>query len=145
MTEKNCGKKGDRSMTIATGYEECLEQGITLFNEGKFFEAHEAWEPLWLCAEAPREKQFLQGLIMVAGAFLHYIRRECTGASALLEKSRKALQDSMNDHPEIRLSDFLTAVDRFRTSFDRCLYDVPVEGLPKIAYFGRSLVQRQIY
>jgi len=32
-------------MTIATGYEECLEQGITLFNEGKFFEAHEAWEP----------------------------------------------------------------------------------------------------
>ena len=132
-------------MATVTGYEDCLEQGITLFNQGKFFEAHEAWEPLWLCAEAPREKQFLQGLIMIAGAFHHYVRRECTGASALLEKSRKALEDSVNDHPEIRLPDFLSEVDRIRTSFNRCLYEVPVEGLPKIGSFGRPLVQRQIY
>jgi hypothetical protein len=107
-------------MTIVTKYEECLEQGITLFNEGKFFEAHEAWEPLWRNAEAPREKKFLQGLIMIAGAFLHYVRRECAGASTLLEKSRKALEDSVNDHPEIRLPDFLSEVDRLRDTFDRC-------------------------
>jgi predicted metal-dependent hydrolase len=132
-------------MALVMKYEECLEQGITLFNEGKFFEAHEAWEPLWLCAEAPRERRFLQGLIMIAGAFLHYVRRECTGASALLEKSRKALEESVNDHPEIRLPDFLNEVDRLRTTFDRCLYEVPEEGLPKIASFGRPLVQRQIY
>ncbi len=132
-------------MATVTEYEKCLEEGITLFNEGKFFEAHEAWEPLWLCAEAPREKQFLQGLIMIAGAFHHYVRRECTGASALLEKSRKALEDSVNDHPEIRLPDFLSEVDRIRTSFDRCVYEVPVECLPKIGSFGRPLVQRQLY
>jgi predicted metal-dependent hydrolase len=132
-------------MTIVTKYEECLEQGITLFNEGKFFEAHEAWEPLWLSAEAPREKQFLQGLIMLAGAFLHYIRRECVGASALLERSSKALAESVNDHPEIRLPDFLGEVDRLRTAFDRCQLDVRVEDLPKISSFGRPFVQRQVY
>ena len=42
-----------------------LERGAALFNTGKFWEAHEAWEEAWLELEN-EEKLFLQGLIQVA-------------------------------------------------------------------------------
>jgi predicted metal-dependent hydrolase len=132
-----------RTKTIR--YEERLDRGIELFNQGKFFEAHEEWEPIWLCAEQKEDKQFLQGLIMAAGAFLHYLKRECAGASTLLGKSRKALESGLNLHPEIRLADFMHDLDSLRASFDQCLFDVPAERLPKIAMYNRPFVQRQLY
>ena len=36
--------------------------GVVLFNRGDFFEAHEAWEALWMDT-AGEEKKFIQGLI----------------------------------------------------------------------------------
>lgn len=38
-----------------------------MFNAGRWWEAHEAWEPLWLRAAGP-ERHFLQGLILLAAA-----------------------------------------------------------------------------
>jgi predicted metal-dependent hydrolase len=141
--------KGRSNMNTAlkyeTQYEENLERGIELFNEGRFFEAHEAWEILWLNAEEPEDKQFLQGLIMAAGAFIHYAKRECAGAVTLLEKSRKALESGLNIHPEIRLYDFMQALGALRETFNRCLFDVPLDHLPRIAMFDRPFVQRHVY
>ncbi|MFC4637992.1 DUF309 domain-containing protein [Deinococcus hohokamensis] len=42
-------------------------QGAALFNAGLWWEAHEAWEPLWLQAAGP-ERSFLQGVILLAAA-----------------------------------------------------------------------------
>jgi DUF309 family protein family protein len=134
-----------RTLEYEPTYEEDLERGIALFNEGKFFEAHEAWEILWLNAEDPQDKQFLQGLIMAAGAFIHYSKKECAGAATLLERSRKALESGLNIHPEIRVSDFIKALDALRDTFNRCLFDVPTDHLPRIATFDRPFVQRQLY
>ena len=124
-------------------YEENFERGIALFNEGKFSEAHESWEPLLLNAQDPMDKHFLRGLIMTAGAFLHYKKRECSGASALLTKARGPLESGLLLHPEIRIDAFLRALDRLRETFDRCLFDVPVEDLPQIAKHDKPFVQRQ--
>lgn len=44
-----------------------LLRGIALFDDGKWFEAHEAWEDAWLESEG-LEKVFLQGLIQLAAA-----------------------------------------------------------------------------
>lgn len=144
-------KKGSRVMNTALKlkneitYEENLDLGIELFNAGRFYEAHQTWEILWLNAEEPQDKQFLQGLIMVAGAFIHYAKKECSGAVKLLERSRKALESGVNIHPEIRLSDFMKALDALHATFNRCLFDVPIDHLPKIARFGRPFVQRHVY
>ena len=48
--------------------------GIELFNDHEFFEAHEALEIVWLRAKGDR-KTFLHGLIQVAAAFHHYTHR----------------------------------------------------------------------
>ena len=58
-------------------------RGIELFNAGKFFEAHEAWEELWL-RESGDEKTGLQGLIQVAAAFHHHGRQNRAGTESLL-------------------------------------------------------------
>jgi len=39
-----------------------------LFNEGRFFESHEAWEQFYQATEAAN-KPFLEGLIQLAAAF----------------------------------------------------------------------------
>ena len=50
-----------------------FHEGIRLFNEGDWFEAHEIWEDIWHVASGPRKK-FYQGLIQCAVTIEH-VRR----------------------------------------------------------------------
>lgn len=45
-----------------------LARGAALFNQGLYWEAHEAWEELWLELSGD-PKVFLQGLIQLAAAY----------------------------------------------------------------------------
>ena len=47
-------------------------EGARLFNAGEYWEAHEAWEPLWLAAGG-LDKRFYGGVILLAAA-LHKAR-----------------------------------------------------------------------
>ncbi len=66
-------------------------EGVRLFNQKRFFEAHEALEALWLEARGD-EKVFLHGLIQVAAAFHHLQRNNPAGFRSLLEKSWRKLE-----------------------------------------------------
>ena len=70
---------------------ELLQLGVELFNEGRFFEAHEAWEAVWLEAEQPL-RAFYQGLIQVAAAFVHLGRNEYPGTVKLLAEGTRKLE-----------------------------------------------------
>lgn len=48
-----------------------LDEGIALFNAGKHWHAHEAWEHLWLQLDGD-DKRFVQGLIMAAAMLVQY-------------------------------------------------------------------------
>ncbi|MGH7812807.1 MAG: DUF309 domain-containing protein [Candidatus Binataceae bacterium] len=67
-----------------------FHQGIELFNAGRFFECHEAWEEVWLRAEGG-EKLFLQGMIQAAAAILHAQRGNLEGVRTLRDKSLEKL------------------------------------------------------
>ncbi len=45
-----------------------FHRGVTFFNSGKFWNAHEAWEQVWL-RHAEDERLFFQGLIQLAAAY----------------------------------------------------------------------------
>ena len=47
---------------------ERLLRGVALFNAGKFWEAHEAWEDAWREEEGDT-RVFLQGLIQIAAGY----------------------------------------------------------------------------
>lgn len=80
-----------------------FERGVALFNARKFFEAHEAWEELWLVESEP-EKSFLQGMIQLAAAFHHYSRGNSRGAKSLLAAGIAKLERFPGRHRGLALA-----------------------------------------
>lgn len=68
-----------------------FERAVVLFNAGAYFEAHEDWEELWHEAVGA-ERRWLQGLIQVAAAFVHFERGFfARGFARLLTEARAKL------------------------------------------------------
>ena len=67
-----------------------LAEGIALFNDRKFWHAHEAWERDWLLAEG-KARLFLQGLIQIAAAYHHVQRGTFSGAVRLFDAALEKL------------------------------------------------------
>jgi hypothetical protein len=59
-------KRCRAARALVLGGEE--EEGERLFDEGAWWEAHEAWERRWRAASDPAERRTLQGLIQIAAA-----------------------------------------------------------------------------
>ena len=77
--------------------EPLLEQGLALFDDGKFWHAHEAWEDLWNLLKhrsAPSEEVLLvQGLIQTAALLLHHQRKNIAGVEKQWAKLCPKLED----------------------------------------------------
>src|SRR5262249_29444515 len=54
-------------------------RGVELFNAGRYFEAHEEWEPVWRPAPQPA-RRFVQSLIHAAVALYQWGRENAPGA-----------------------------------------------------------------
>jgi uncharacterized protein len=68
-----------------------FDEGLALFNAGRFFECHEHWEIVWKQASGA-ERQFYQGLIQAAAALLHAERGNPRGAASTHAKCLEKLQ-----------------------------------------------------
>jgi len=112
--------------------QEALDRGINLFNEQRFFEAHEEWEQEWRMLSEGEDKTFFQGLIFAAAAFLHYTRRECAGAKELLSRSLSSLRAGMDGHPDISVGQFIEDLTRLQKPFESCTFTVQERSLPII-------------
>ena len=64
-----------------------LSEGLSLFNEERFWESHEILEQLWRTSEDP-ERGALQGLILTAAAFVHHQRGEDKVCLSVLQRAR---------------------------------------------------------
>src|SRR5438093_5372633 len=62
--------------------------GIQLFNEHEFFEAHEVWEDIWHEAYGTKF-EFYQGMIQCAVALEHYSRSNPRGVISLYDTYRR--------------------------------------------------------
>ena len=91
--------------------------GLALFNQRKFFEAHEVLEDVWREASKP-ERLFLQGLVQVAVAFVHHSRGNPVGCRSVLERARRNLSHYPEDQGGIDLAGLLRAVDAWRQAID---------------------------
>lgn len=70
-----------------------FERAVVLFNAGAYFEAHEDWEELWHEAEGA-ERVWLQGLIQLAAAFVHFERGFfARGFASLMTEALEKLTD----------------------------------------------------
>jgi len=68
-----------------------IEEGIRLFNDRYFFEAHEVLEAVWR-EEHGESKLFLQGLIQICAAYHHTQNGNAIGAVTLLERGAEKIR-----------------------------------------------------
>ena len=88
------------------------EQGIDLFNEGRFFECHEAWEEIWKRSDGEL-KLFYQGLIQAAVAILHAQRGNLEGARSLYEKASAKLDPVPREHMGLAVGELRIELRQF--------------------------------
>src|SRR5881394_988812 len=89
-----------------------LSRGAELFNRGLYWEAHEAWEELWLELE-DQPKLFVQGLIQVAAAYHKAtVQMQPRGCVKLLTTALEKLDPAPPDFMAVETRMFLTAVRR---------------------------------
>ena len=88
------------------------ELGIDLFNEGRFFECHEAWEEIWKRSDG-EVKLYYQGLIQAAVAILHAQRGNLEGARSLYEKASAKLEKIPHEHMGVAVGELRTELRRF--------------------------------
>jgi predicted metal-dependent hydrolase len=88
------------------------EKGIDLFNQGRFFESHEAWEEVWKGADGEL-KLFYQGLIQAAVAILHAQRGNLEGAQSLYEKASAKLDPIPPEHMGLAIGELRDALAEF--------------------------------
>ena len=74
-----------------------------LFNQQKFFEAHEVLEHIWLADKQGPNGAFYKGLIQLAGAFVHLQKNRLRPAAALFELARTNLEKYPFAHEDLNL------------------------------------------
>jgi predicted metal-dependent hydrolase len=102
--------------------------GIALFNQHSFFEAHEVLEDVWRAAPEP-ERKFLQGLIQVAVALHHHSRGNLVGCRSLLDRARRNLSTYPAEYGGVDLGGLLDSVDRWRDALHQ---GSPAPPLPQL-------------
>jgi predicted metal-dependent hydrolase len=109
-----------------------LAEGVQLFNERKFWHAHEAWEKIWLESEG-EQKRFLQGLIQLSAAYHHVRKGTFGGAMRLFDAALTKLAPFPDGYLGI---DRAEAVARAREHFERLVSNKNIDAgeYPNIRY-----------
>ena len=95
---------------LTTAEESRLEHGIALFNSGKFWEAHEAWEEIW--KNHPEDGRFfIQGLIQLAAAYHQLGRKLYRGVVIHLKQAQDRLKLFPSDFLGIVVPPILQVID----------------------------------
>jgi uncharacterized protein len=101
-----------------------LERGLELIRRGAYFEAHEELEDEWRVAPES-ERDFLQGLVHVAVAWLHAERGNRNGCGRQLAKAERRLGGYRPRHRGVEVAVVLDDVARARALVTAGLLELP--------------------
>ena len=107
---------------------EDFARGVGLFNDAKFFEAHEVLEDIWRAAPVERKK-FLQGLVQVAVAFHHHSTGNRVGMRSVMERAMRNLGGYPGRFGGVELARLLESLAHWRQAMDG---GQPLPRLPRI-------------
>jgi predicted metal-dependent hydrolase len=94
-----------------------IQEGIRLFNDRFFFEAHEVLEGVWR-EDHGESKLFLQGLIQISAAYHHAQNGNIIGATTLLQRGAEKVRRYPAGYLGIDTKDLLARVDADRVRLE---------------------------
>ncbi|MFH7242645.1 MAG: DUF309 domain-containing protein [Spirulina sp.] len=83
-----------------------LVAGITLFNQGEYYDCHDVLEALWIEAD-PTEKPFYQGILQIAVGLYHLGNRNWRGATILLGEGVNRLRPFEPSYGGVAVADLV--------------------------------------
>ena len=99
--------------------ERFFREGIALFNQKRFFAAHEAWEEIWR-STTPEPRDLFQGLIQVAAALHQFLDlNRIDGPRRTLAKARRRLEPYAPAALGIDIADLLEQMGHWETWLER--------------------------
>jgi hypothetical protein len=123
----------------AADREAAFRAGVAAYEQGDFFAAHEHLEPAWMGTADPGERDFHQGLIKLAAAYVHAVRGNPLGMAKNLRGARFRLASALEQGADGRgldvpvlLADVDERIDRLAREPDRVVLDPPpLRGRPR--------------
>ena len=88
-------------------------EGVELFNSGRYWDAHEAWEREWTPDRQGPDAGFYKGLIQVAAGCLHYTRQNRRGAVNKWHSGANYLRPYLPRHRGLALEPLVRSVDGY--------------------------------
>jgi len=88
--------------------------GVSLFNEGFYFETHEVWEELWMSV-ASGQRLFYQGLIQLAASLVHAENKNWSSMNRLMDMAFEKLRPYPETYEGVELKKLCTEMETFRT------------------------------
>ena len=135
LTETQRPARSDLATVGPPGSKARFEAFLQCFNSGRYFEAHDVLEQTWLPARGGNEARFYQGLIQVAGAFVHLQKRRWQPALSLLRLARVKLRAYPTWHQGLDLGAVVALIDRWSNRLEHGEQPRPgegAEGLPRL-------------
>ena len=111
-----------------------LREGISLFNQGRFYESHETLEQFYQETE-DAHKPFLEGLIELAVAFRLYTDfGEIKGPVRMIYQALIRFENYPSSHLEIRVKDLSESMEAWAKGVDAAgrassIPKIPVQGI----------------
>jgi len=94
-----------------------FEKGLSEYEKGDYFEAHEAWEDLWSDYNFP-DRKFIQGLIQLSVSFVHLKNNNLIGARSLLKKCQEKFSEYNGIHRKININDLKYEIEAVSIIYD---------------------------
>jgi hypothetical protein len=99
----SCRRLENLPLTAAPA--EVMSEARALFNEERYWEAHEVLEGLWKVVTGS-EKQLLQGMILAAAALVHAQKNEPKVVGSMLEDAARRLENQPASYHGIDIARF---------------------------------------
>jgi predicted metal-dependent hydrolase len=95
-----------------------------LFNEQKFYEAHDVLEHIWLPDKHGANGSFYKGLIQLAGAFVHLQKNRLRPAAALFKLARTNLEKYPREYERLDLEVVLALIKNWLCELEQNDFNV---------------------
>lgn len=103
--------------------EEGLKDGVFYFNNERFWESHESLEGVWKKCYG-KEKELVQGIILLAVAFAHRQKNESSIGLGMLGRALEKLGDSPAVYGNIDVNRIRNKIKEMQTTKDLAIFEI---------------------
>jgi predicted metal-dependent hydrolase len=95
-----------------------------LFNQRKFYEAHDVLEHIWLPDKHGPDGAFYKGLIQLAGAFVHLQKNRPQPAASLFKLALANLEKYPQVHEHLSLKEICSLIENWLGELERTHFTI---------------------